>query len=296
MRIDRTHKPWALVTAGILAAASIVYMGTHSGSRPSGGTTPGLVFGVIGYGLMLYAALLGARKKVPVVRLGRAQTWMRGHLWMGLLSFPIILLHAGFAFKGPLTAVLMVLFAVVVFSGLFGAVVQHYLPALMTSRVPLETIYEEIPHIRKQLREEADHLVTSIAGRLNPGDVPSEPADIGTQLGVTVLVEVQPDDRDRFRRMYIERLRPFLDKPDAVESEFVDPEKSKAAFDYFRQIFPAPVHSVLRSLESIVDEEQQLRRQKRMYVWLHSWLLVHVPASIALLILGAIHAVVALRY
>ena len=37
---------------------------------------------------MIFAGLLAARKKVPVWRLGRAQDWMRGHLWLGLLSLP----------------------------------------------------------------------------------------------------------------------------------------------------------------------------------------------------------------
>jgi hypothetical protein len=58
----------------------------------------------------------------------------------------------------------------------------------------------------------------------------------------------------------------------------------------------APVHGVLDDLENICEEEHQLRRQIRIYVWLHGWLLVHVPLSMALLVLGAVHAVMALRY
>jgi hypothetical protein len=33
-----------------------------------------------------------------------------------------------------------------------------------------------------------------------------------------------------------------------------------------------------------------------MYHWLHVWLLVHVPLSIALLVLGGVHAILALRF
>ena len=54
---------------------------------------------------MIFAALLGARKRVPVWRLGRAQAWMRGHLWLGLLSLPIILFHGAFHFGGAMTQV-----------------------------------------------------------------------------------------------------------------------------------------------------------------------------------------------
>ena len=53
---------------------------------------------------------------------------MRGHLWLGLLSFPLILFHAGFPFGGPLTSVLMWLFVFVFASGLLGAALQHFMP------------------------------------------------------------------------------------------------------------------------------------------------------------------------
>ena len=59
---------------------------------------------------------------------------------------------------------------------------------------------------------------------------------------------------------------------------------------------PAAFHPALEDLENICEEERQLSRQRRLYHWLHAWLLVHVPLSIALLVLGGIHAVMALRY
>ena len=165
MRIDRTHRPWIAGTAAAFLAATIVYAvyALRTPGGPRGGTALGLAFGIAGYALMLFEGLLGARKKVPVWRLGRAQTWMRGHLWLGVLTLPLILFHAGFAFRGPLTALLMLLLVIVVASGILGAVLQHYLPRVLTSRVPMETIYEEIPRVREQLREEAEQLVGTLA-------------------------------------------------------------------------------------------------------------------------------------
>ena len=124
----------------------------------------GLTFGIAGYAMMLYAGLLGARKQVPTWRIGRAQTWMRGHLWLGLLSLLLILFHARIRFSRTADAVLMLLFFIVIGSGILGAAIQHYVPSFMTSRVPMETIYEEIPHVRAQLREEADQLAAAICG------------------------------------------------------------------------------------------------------------------------------------
>jgi len=53
---------------------------------------------------------------------------------------------------------------------------------------------------------------------------------------------------------------------------------------------------VLRDLEEICEERRQFLVQRRLHLWLHSWLLVHVPLSFALLVLAAVHAVLSLRY
>jgi hypothetical protein len=262
MIIDRTHRPWLVWSCGALALAAIGYAWHtstwHSG--PTGASPAGLAFGIAGYALMLFAGLLGARKKVPTWRLGRAQTWMRGHLWLGLLSFPLILFHGGFAWRGPLTAILMLLLFIVVISGVFGAALQHFLPGIMTAQVPLETIYEEIPHIRAQLRAEADELASA--------------ANIDAEIG----------DRARFDEIYRGRIRPQLE---AAPAEMF--------FSIRASVSPVFYHT-LSELERICEEQRQLNRQTRLYHWLHAWLLVHVPLSIALLVLGGVHAVVALRY
>lgn len=265
MRIDQTHRPWlvgaVLAFLGMTAAYVVYALRTPGG--PRGGTSMGLAFGVAGYAVMLFEGLLGVRKKVPIWRLGRAQTWMRGHLWLGVLTLPLILFHAGFAFRGPLTAVLMGLLVIVVTSGVLGAILQHYLPRTIMKRVPMETIYEEIPHVRVQLRDEAEQLVTTLA------------------------VEAEHDDKIRFRESYERSIRPFLDAPETAASP---------VFDSLRRTTPAAFHPALDDLENICIEEHQLSRQRRLYHWLHAWLLVHVPLSVALLVLGGIHAVMALRY
>jgi len=49
-------------------------------------------------------------------------------------------------------------------------------------------------------------------------------------------------------------------------------------------------------LENICQEKRDLDSQSKYHLWLHSWLLGHVPLAAAVMILGLIHAVVALRY
>src|SRR5262249_52160363 len=146
MLLDRSQHRFIVATAVAAVAATAGYV-TYATSRlngPSGGSLPGLALGVAGFAPLGSARLPGARRKVPTWRLGRATTWMKGHLWLGLLSYVLILYHAGFAWGGTLTLVLMALFTIVIASGIYGVLLQQFMPRLMTERLPLETVYEQI--------------------------------------------------------------------------------------------------------------------------------------------------------
>jgi hypothetical protein len=302
MRIDRSHRSWMLATLGILAVALAAYVSYPVTSRPSGGSVPGILYGAVGYGMMLFAALLGVRKKVPVWRLGRGQTWMRGHIWLGLLTLPMILFHSGFTLGGPLTSLLMVLLYLVFLSGVAGAAIQHFVPGLMTSMVPLETIYEEIPHVREQLRGDADVLVRALFTQ--PDAVP-EPVSVALVAGAEKgparpeseeMIEMEVEEREYAAGVYYETIRPFLVNPDDRGSILANADRARIFFDAMKRKLPVATYGVLADLESICDEERQQTRQKRLYVLLHGWLLVHVPLAVALVVLGGVHALVALRY
>jgi hypothetical protein len=292
VRIDRTHQSW-LVASLVIFGGSLLLYGVHRApfaAGSMGGTTTGLAFGSAGFAFMIFAALLGARKRVPVYRFGRAQTWMRGHLWLGLLTLPLILFHSGFRYGHGLTAWLMTLLIVVVVSGVFGAALQHYMPRVMTREVTMETIYEEIGHVRAQLLEEAEELMKQATGGdkkvAAEGDEPDSAAP-----AVAVMDEVAP-----LRNFYEQELKPFLEKPVARGSPLGDAAQSRSVFAQLRTLMPASLHTTIEDLEGICEEERQLTLQSHLHLWLHGWLLLHIPLSLALILLGAIHAVMALRY
>jgi hypothetical protein len=291
VRVDRTHKAWLTASLAIFGVSWVLYglYRVPAANRSMGGTAMGIWFGTIGFAFMIFAGLLGARKRVPVYRFGRAQTWMRGHLWLGLLTFPLLLFHSGFRYGHGLTALLMTLLIVVVLSGVFGAALQHYMPRVMTREVPMETIYEEIGHVRAQLLEEAQELITLATGDKNTaaGQGESEPA----QTAVAVMDEAAP-----LRNFYEQELKPFLEKTGARESALGDAARARSAFAQLRTLVPALLHTTIENLEGICEEERQLKLQSRMHLWLHGWLLLHIPLSLALILLGAVHAVMALRF
>jgi hypothetical protein len=292
VRIDRTHRSWLVASLAILGVSLLLYgvdrVPFATGSM--GGTAMGLAFGSAGFAFMIFAALLGARKRLPVYRFGRAQTWMRGHLWLGLLSLPIILFHSGFRYGHGLTAWLMTLLIVVVVSGVFGAALQHYMPRVMTREVTMETIYEEIGHVRAQLLEEAEELIQQATGGDKKAAVEAAEPD-SSETSVAVMEQAAP-----LRNFYERELKPFLEKPGARGSALGDAAQARSAFAQLRTLAPASLHTTIEDLEGICEEERQLTLQSHLHLWLHGWLLLHIPLSLALILLGAIHAVMALRF
>jgi hypothetical protein len=310
MIIDRTHRGWAVATTvGFVVAALLYVPYAWSGPAPSGGSWPGLAYGIAGFGMMLYAGLLGARKRVPVWRLGRAQTWMRGHLWLGLLSLPFIVFHAGLTFGTGLAAVLLWLLIIVVSSGIAGAWLQHTIPRRMLRSIPMETIYEQIDHVRAQLLAEADTVVAEACGKLElatvapsgtssydrrPSGAVAESAGAAA-AALASTVRIDAEDSAPLREFYTREMRPFVERP--VRTHPLADERTRGLmFEKLRALVPAVFHAAVADLENICEEERQLMVQTRMHGILHGWLLVHVPLSLALLVLAIVHVVVALRY
>jgi hypothetical protein len=294
VRIDRTHQKWLAASLIILGAASAVYVfyAARSPAGPSGGSAVGLTFGIVGSAFMLFAGLLAARKKLPVWRLGRAQSWMRGHLWLGLLSLPMILFHGGFRFGGPLTSVLMILLIIVVASGLFGAALQHYMPNVMTAEVQKETIFEQIDHVRAGMIADADALVAATTGTSEAGAT-TRAARPAVAVQTVALTQETAAALSHF---YVHKMRPFLQNDDGERHALADTSSARAIFVELRTLLPAETHDTVKSLEDICEEERQLRRQTQLHHWLHGWLMLHIPLSFALLLLGCVHAFMALRY
>jgi hypothetical protein len=295
--IDRTHRRWAVASCGGLAVALVVYVPYAMASTPpSGGTVTGLIYGIAGFACMVFVTLLALRKKFPIWRIGRTQTWMRGHLWLGALSLPLILLHSGFLFGYGLTSIMMWLFVAVYASGVFGAWLQHTTPRRLLREVPMETIYDQIAHVREQLLDEADTVVADACGKLEiEVSVPRAAASSGANALATVMRAGSGAVSSALREFYVREMRPFAGAPSRRHA-LADETTAAAMFAKLRSLLPATLEAPIADLQSICEEERQLLRQERLHRWLHAWLIVHVPLAYALMALAVVHIVVALGY
>jgi hypothetical protein len=279
-----------------MVAATLVYLATFRRSLRGahGGSPAGLIFAGVGSAMILVALLLALRKRYRTLRIGKAYHWMQAHIWLGLLSYPMILFHAGFALGGPLTAVLMALFTVIIISGIAGLWMQQVIPSKMLRDVPAETIFEQIHRVLMQLREEAGDLIgAAVARKEQPAfEVEMVPAGAPSRTPPTESTEGE----QILQAFYDQDIRPYLEDRFPRTSRLASENSSAAVFRQFRALLQPALCETLNDLQSVVDERRQLRCQQRLHRILHGWLFVHVPLSYALIVLSVIHAVVALKY
>jgi hypothetical protein len=193
--LDRTQRTWAVFSAVVIALATGFFVWVHytSSDGARGGTLSGLIFGIIAALMMIYAGLLGARRRLPASwALGSGGFWMRSHLWIGTLTVPFALFHAGLSWGGPLEILLWLLFITVILSGFWGLAMQNILPKMMLDNLPRETFIQQIPYLCAQFVVLADRLVSSKCGPLGVDVIPeansetAEPKSAAVKSPVTL--------------------------------------------------------------------------------------------------------------
>ena len=323
------HLPWFLFVALATIAASLLYVANfHADRMPPGirlpasliqtptdhhsvgGTPLGLAFGAISLAIFVFAALLSLRKKIPLWRIGTVQRWLRAHIWLTFLTIPLIILHSGFRLGGPMTTLLMAVYALVMASGIYGLVLQHLMPRLMKERLPAEAVFEQIPHIRAQLCVAAEKmrdsfrpapLKTPDADAFAQSPVKAGPAGsaaVATASPVAKAIEPSPDAESEAALVELidRQILPYLQARRGERLRLANARFSDDTFRFAKLRVAEAYRSRVEEIQGWCDERRMLDLQVRLQHWLHGWLFVHVPFSFLLLMLTIWHAYVTLCY
>ncbi len=311
MILNRSHVPWAIIVLLITAACSVLYVANfHPQALPVkvelpswfgpvppvrhsyGGTPLGLIFGAAGLLIFLFAAALGIRKKRRTWPIGRVQTWLRAHIWLTILTIPLVLLHCGFRMGGTMTVTLLVLYAIVMISGFFGLAMQQFIPSVMAGSLTQEVVYEQIPRMKQRLVDAAESMRKELA-LATPKLEPVVVGATGEASGAAVAVE---DGDQALRRFLDEECIPYLKSKRGKHSRL---QVQKSADNVFRILKLGVAQNSwgkVDDLQQWCDERRQMDWQLYLHHWLHGWLLFHVPISFALLVITFWHAYVTLVY
>ena len=322
-----THPFWAITVCVVAAVSFGLYAWYYSQfhSRPGfprGSSLPGIVFGGLGLLAIVFEFLLWPRKRLRAWRIGSARCWMLAHIYVGLLSVVFVILHSGPRLGGALSTLLVVVFASVIVSGIYGLVMQAWLPRKMTNEVRHETVYENIDVVVRRFCLDARQLVNATCGlgavvaeephQEQPAVAERETMTVGMPR---VLGNLDGTNwRDKIPPRPLEGNQQLDQETAQLASEFdaniedflhVGPALHKgplrtreSAANYFHELKAQVPNAagVVDTLEKWCEIRRQLADQQRIHGWLHGWIPIHLGLSAALLFLLVWHIWDGLKY
>ncbi|MEM9593216.1 MAG: hypothetical protein AAGD06_03075 [Acidobacteriota bacterium] len=276
-RRRRAEAVWrrAALAVGVLCVAAYA-VGAWlpvRGLEPRPGSHLGVAWGIGAALLLLTTVLYGARRRAMAtsskLRLGTSRSWLRLHLYGGGLFLLLLLLHSGFKLPaGGLSWWLWGLSLWVVVTGAAGLALQRWLPRVLSSGLAGEVHYDRIPELVTQLHRRAESLAAS-----SPEPV---------------------------RRFYARTLSPVLGEPRWNPVYFLDVGGgARRRLERLRRLYPLlpPAEQPkLTELEDLVRTKLEIDVQYTLQSALRGWLWVHVPASLALVVLVALHIFAVIYY
>ncbi len=220
-------------------------------------------------GAMVFLALFNLRKRLPMLPLGNAATWLILHTVGGVLMGALFLLHTGNLWpNGVYERALAVLSYLTVLSGIAGYFIQRIYPRLL-AETGIEVIYERIPLHISELRQKAEALVRECCDQ--------------TRF-------------DTLGRHYLDSLQWFFDRPRFTFHHIVG---SRRSHEWLRHQDVAVRRYLNDDERKYLDDLSQLAQQKDsidLHFTLQSvmkrWLLVHIPLTVALMVLSFWHLLV----
>ena len=124
----RSYELWSALGAMLLIALLYLWVVVRLDTVPPAGDLFGHGLGIAGFVLMLMTeTLYSLRKRSRSARWGRMSSWLRFHIFTGLVGPYLVLLHTSWRFNG-LAGIVTALMIAVVLSGVVGRYIYTAVP------------------------------------------------------------------------------------------------------------------------------------------------------------------------
>jgi hypothetical protein len=263
MPIARSGILWRRIFFVALIAVTASYFWYSRREFPHGGSRFGLVYGVGGLLLILLLAFFGVRKRWYRSTFGTLEQWMQSHIYLGLLVMVVLLLHTGGRFNDKIAVGTLVLTAIVVGSGAFGAILYVTVPRMLTEVESNLTVTE----LSDQLNQSARQMSRIASGRSAP-----------------------------FQRIYNELIREGVPKWLAGWRLLISRGRKQVAGGDWAALLglvPREEQEELRQMLVVSRQRKELLLrlifQQRYKNILEAWLYIHIPFTVALLLFIVVH-------
>jgi hypothetical protein len=225
------------------------------------------------FALMLVLTAFNARKKLPFLPLGTSESWLQFHIWAGLLTVTLFLVHVSFKMPtGWFEGTLAWLYLAVTISGVVGWFWSRQIPKRLTTRGG-EVLFERIPEIRAAVRAKAEELALKSVSEASSTTI----ADFYTQN----LREFFERRQNFWQHVFESRhaLTTLLSKMNDLKRYLNNQER--VMWD---------------EMTSLVRKKDGLDYHGALQILLRSWLFVHIPLTYSLLLFSLVHIVLVFAF
>jgi predicted ferric reductase len=272
MSVARSGILWRRIFFLLLLAIGVHYYLYQQREYPHGGSQFGLAYGIAGFALIFLLAYFGIRKRSYRSTFGTLEQWMQSHIYLGLLAFIVLLMHTGGRFNDKIAVTTLVLTFIVVASGALGAILYVTVPRLLTEVESNLTVEE----LSDQLNQLGKNMARIASGRSVP-----------------------------FQRIYEQLMReasPGMLAGWRLLLQLGRRKKQQDTGDWARllALVPKEEQEELRQLLVFSRQRKELLLrlvyQQRYKNILESWLYIHIPFTIILIVFGILHVAAVFYY
>lgn len=272
MPIARSGVLWRRIFFVLLIASTASFIWHAQREYPHGGSRWGIVYGSVGFFLCFLLAFFGIRKRWYRSTFGTVEQWMQSHIYLGILVLVILVFHAGGRFHDKVAVTTLILVAIVVSSGVLGAILYVTVPRLLTEVESNLTVAE----ISEQLNQLGKQMARIASGRSSPFQ----------RIYEQLIREFAPGWLAGWRLLFA-RMRKV---------------KSPVAGDWANLLSLVQKDEQEALRQMLVNSRQRkellirLIYQQRYKNILEFWLYIHVPFTILLLLFAIIHVAAVFYY
>ena len=220
--------------------------------------------------MLMTEILYSLRKRSRSARWGRMSSWLKFHIFTGIVGPYLVLLHTSWKFNG-LAGISMLLTVVIVASGFIGRYIYTAVPRSLEGSVP-----------------DADELKRRMSA---------------IEAELQRFISLQPEAAAPLSRLLAAPAAPASaggDSTGLVFGRFLDDASYRRQWQREKQKLPVAARANLTKLERMQVERRTLQRQVASLVTarrlLGLWQSIHIPIGVALFTAAFIHAGMALYY
>lgn len=258
---------WRATAASLLVLLVVSYVwGQQKWGYMHGGSPIGLLYGTLALLLIGYLLWFGVRKRSYRSRLGTLESWLQAHIYLGAFCFFLVVAHTGFRFEDRVATALMIVFALVVISGVVGAV-----------------LYRTVPR-----------RLTAVDANLAPDALSDEMNQITRSMARIASNKSEP-----FQKIYLTLVREAVPQPLAgwrlVLGGGGKKEVTRRTDDWtpMTRLVAEDEQEQLRQMLVLSRQQKELHlrlvAQRRYRNLLEAWLWIHLPLSIVMIVLIVAH-------